>query len=169
MPPYFIARAARDDESDEEYEEGKIKQFLRTALQKYAFITICLCASVPNPLFDLAGLMAGHFGIPFIEFFLATALGKAVIKVQMQVIFTSLLFSGDFLHIFFGKIDKIFPILNNFFTNMLENQKQSLFISNTNKNSSIIGILWNLFIFVMIMFFVASLLNTIVKREYVIK
>ncbi|KAL7612678.1 hypothetical protein Lser_V15G06096 [Lactuca serriola] len=33
-------------------------------------------ASVPNPLFDLAGIMSGQFGIPFWKFFLATLFGK---------------------------------------------------------------------------------------------
>ena len=40
---------------------------------------------VPNPLFDLAGIMCGQFGIPFWEFFLATLIGKAIIKTHIQV------------------------------------------------------------------------------------
>lgn len=40
---------------------------------------------VPNPLFDLAGIMCGQFGIPFWEFFLSTLLGKAIIKTHIQV------------------------------------------------------------------------------------
>ena len=40
---------------------------------------------VPNPLFDLAGIMCGQFGIQFWEFFLATLLGKAIIKTHIQV------------------------------------------------------------------------------------
>jgi uncharacterized membrane protein YdjX (TVP38/TMEM64 family) len=40
---------------------------------------------VPNPLFDLAGIMCGQFGIPFWNFFLATLIGKAVIKAHIQV------------------------------------------------------------------------------------
>ncbi|CDY50267.1 BnaAnng10310D [Brassica napus] len=42
---------------------------------------------VPNPLFDLAGIMCGQFGIPFWEFFLATLIGKAIIKTHIQTIF----------------------------------------------------------------------------------
>lgn len=30
-------------------------------VQKAGFIGILLCASIPNPLFDLAGLTCGHF------------------------------------------------------------------------------------------------------------
>ncbi|CAA3028165.1 sugar transport 8-like [Olea europaea subsp. europaea] len=42
---------------------------------------------VPNPLFDLAGIMCGQFGIPFWEFFLATLIGKAIIKTHIQTVF----------------------------------------------------------------------------------
>jgi hypothetical protein len=44
-------------------------------------LTCFSAAQIPNPLFDLAGLMCGHFGISFWTFFGATALGKAVMKV----------------------------------------------------------------------------------------
>ena len=40
---------------------------------------------MPNPLFDLAGIMCGQFGIPFWEFFLATLIGKAIFKTHIQV------------------------------------------------------------------------------------
>ncbi|KAK1282344.1 hypothetical protein QJS10_CPB22g01315 [Acorus calamus] len=42
---------------------------------------------VPNPLFDLAGIMCGQFGIPFWKFFLATLIGKAIIKTHLQTTF----------------------------------------------------------------------------------
>jgi len=40
---------------------------------------------IPNPLFDLAGITCGHFLIPFGTFFGATLIGKAVIKMHIQV------------------------------------------------------------------------------------
>ena len=40
---------------------------------------------VPNPLFDFAGMLCGQFGVPFWKFFLATLIGKAIIKVSIQV------------------------------------------------------------------------------------
>lgn len=117
LPPYFIARAAaasggalaeelQDVETLEEdlqssskggkggkskkrkaglVERGKV--FLYESVQKYGFIAVLLAASIPNPLFDLAGLTCGHFGIPFATFFGATLLGKAVFKVSIQVLF----------------------------------------------------------------------------------
>ncbi|MQL88146.1 hypothetical protein Taro_020712 [Colocasia esculenta] len=41
---------------------------------------------VPNPLFDLAGIMCGQFGIPFWKFFFATLTGKALIKTHIQLL-----------------------------------------------------------------------------------
>lgn len=40
---------------------------------------------VPNPLFDLAGITCGHCLVPFWTFFGATLIGKAVIKMHIQV------------------------------------------------------------------------------------
>ena len=40
---------------------------------------------IPNPLFDLAGITCGHFLVPFGTFFGATLIGKAVIKMHVQV------------------------------------------------------------------------------------
>jgi len=34
-------------------------------VKRNAFITVLLAASIPNPLFDLAGLTCGHLQIPF--------------------------------------------------------------------------------------------------------
>ncbi len=50
-------------------------------VRRYGFWAILAAASIPNPLFDLAGLTCGHFGIPFWTFFGATLIGKAVFKV----------------------------------------------------------------------------------------
>ena len=44
-----------------------------------------LSLQVPNPLFDLAGITCGHCLVPFWTFFGATLIGKAVIKMHLQV------------------------------------------------------------------------------------
>jgi hypothetical protein len=44
-----------------------------------------LYLQIPNPLFDLAGITCGHFLVPFWTFFGATLIGKAVIKMHIQV------------------------------------------------------------------------------------
>lgn len=44
----------------------------------------CL-SQIPNPLFDLAGIMCGTCLIPFGTFFGATFIGKAIVKASIQV------------------------------------------------------------------------------------
>ncbi|KAK8555206.1 hypothetical protein V6N12_009359 [Hibiscus sabdariffa] len=102
LPPYFISRAASlsgskfnaMEELDAASSENngviatrlnQIKRWLLSHSQHMNFFTILVLASVPNPLFDLAGIMCGQFGIPFWKFFLATLIGKAIIKTHIQV------------------------------------------------------------------------------------
>lgn len=103
LPPYFFARAARQSGEKlkelAEVEEGetvpagerslmeKAKVMMHTAVQKGGFTAILLAASIPNPLFDLAGITCGHFLIPFWTFFGATFIGKAVMKTSLQSLF----------------------------------------------------------------------------------
>ncbi|XP_073155417.1 vacuole membrane protein KMS1-like [Henckelia pumila] len=104
LPPYFISRAAslsgnRVDAMKEldasSTEDGgfisaqlnQIKRWFLSHAQYLNFVTILILASVPNPLFDLAGIMCGQFGIPFWEFFLATMIGKAIVKTHIQTVF----------------------------------------------------------------------------------
>lgn len=54
-------------------------------VQRNVSTLISAIFQVPNPLFDLAGIMCGQFGIPFWEFFFATLVGKAIIKTHIQV------------------------------------------------------------------------------------
>ncbi|KAI4311347.1 hypothetical protein MLD38_036252 [Melastoma candidum] len=65
----------------------QIKFWFLSHAQRLNFITVLLLASVSNPLFDLAGIMCGQFGVPFWEFFLATLVGKAIIKTHIQTVF----------------------------------------------------------------------------------
>jgi hypothetical protein len=62
----------------------RAKVWVFEGVQKYGFWAVLAAASIPNPLFDLAGLTCGHFGIPFATFWGATFIGKAIIKVSLQ-------------------------------------------------------------------------------------
>ncbi|XP_061106468.1 vacuole membrane protein 1-like isoform X4 [Conger conger] len=111
LPPYFMARAARlsgtepDDEDYAEFEEmleqaenaqdipTRAKLAVQKMVQKIGFFGILACASIPNPLFDLAGITCGHFLVPFWTFFGATLIGKAVIKMHIQKLFVIITFS----------------------------------------------------------------------------
>jgi hypothetical protein len=66
-------------------------------VERAGFLGILLCASIPNPLFDLAGITCGHFLVPFWTFFGATLIGKAVIKMHIQKVFVILAFNETLL------------------------------------------------------------------------
>jgi membrane protein YqaA with SNARE-associated domain len=54
---------------------------------------VLLLASIPNPLFDLAGLTCGHLQINFWVFFISTAIGKSLVKINIQIVTIILVFS----------------------------------------------------------------------------
>jgi len=175
LPPYFISRAARAagkaDEWDLEETAGKISSFklaFARAIKKYAFLTVLLCASIPNPLFDLAGLLCGHFGVSFWVFFGATLLGKAIFKVHFQVIFTILLFSEQQLDSFLSLIATHLPSFSTFITSFLESQRKSLHSPQFQQNRPLLMRLWELVILGMVAFFVVTLLNSLVQGQIVL-
>jgi len=119
LPPYFMARAARlsgqQDEDDEEMAEfedllavadknekstdliTRGKLFMHDLVKRVGFFGILAAASIPNPLFDLAGITCGHFLVPFWTFFGATLIGKAIIKTHIQQFFIIFLFSKQYV------------------------------------------------------------------------
>ena len=153
LPPYFMARAARltgrdpDDEEMDEFEwllqqqktQGnsgsqlspfeRCKIAVHNLVQRIGFPGILLCASIPNPLFDLAGITCGHFLVPFWTFFGATLLGKAVIKMHIQKVFVILAFSQshvDWLVAAIGGLPRVGPILQAPFSEYLKKQRAKL-------------------------------------------
>ncbi|KAL8515231.1 hypothetical protein ACS0TY_014082 [Phlomoides rotata] len=114
LPPYFISRAASLSGGTATMEEldassteddglmsarlNQIKRWFLSHSQYLNFFTILVLASVPNPLFDLAGIMCGQFGIPFWKFFMATMIGKAIIKTHIQTVFIISVCNNQLLH-----------------------------------------------------------------------
>jgi uncharacterized membrane protein YdjX (TVP38/TMEM64 family) len=86
-------------------DKGKI--IIYDNMEKYGFWTILACASIPNPLFDLAGITCGHFRIPFKTFFTATFIGKAIIKVHIQMLFVIAIFRKESLAVIVSIIKSI--------------------------------------------------------------
>ncbi|XP_066335936.1 vacuole membrane protein KMS1-like isoform X2 [Miscanthus floridulus] len=116
LPPYFISRAARLSGNKSKAvkeldvatskEDGTVasslnrtKRWLLSHSQHLNFFSILILASVPNPLFDLAGIMCGQFGVPFWEFFFATLIGKAIIKTHIQTLFIVSLCNNQLLYL----------------------------------------------------------------------
>uniref|UniRef100_A0A804NCI4 Vacuole membrane protein KMS1 n=1 Tax=Zea mays TaxID=4577 RepID=A0A804NCI4_MAIZE len=78
---------------------NRTKRWLLSHSQHLNFFSILILASVPNPLFDLAGIMCGQFGVPFWEFLFATLIGKAIIKTHIQTLFIVSLCNNQLLYL----------------------------------------------------------------------
>jgi hypothetical protein len=179
LPPYFIARGARlagkiDDEFDElkhlkqktdKTFAEKIKFWFFSMLNSLGFVGILLAASIPNPLFDLAGITCGHFLVPFSTFFGATFIGKALIKASIQSFFVIFIFSG-----------KSVVFINNFFSafgidasKFLEEQRKTFGKGHSSQESggaALLSFVWNGFIFLMISYFVVSIIESLADKKF---
>jgi membrane protein YqaA with SNARE-associated domain len=185
LPPYFVARAARLTEErlkqrkidllDEE-EEGnglvsRLKQFVVNNLGRLGFFGILLFASVPNPLFDLAGLTAGHLLVPFKTFFFATLIGKAIIKaVFVQSFLLVTVFSKDHLESVISLVERVLPFLKGKLQQIFDDVKKQYHhtaASETTKvvkKSNYLSLVWDVVLAVMISYFIVSLINSTVQE-----
>lgn len=199
LPPYFVARAARlagerikdidESESDSDNDVNgneeskkrkrkkslfdKAKQTVISWLGRIGFIGILLFASIPNPLFDLAGLTCGHMLVPFTTFFLACFIGKAVIKVTLQTVFVITVFDKDLLAKVVAWIDSNIPFASGRAQKMFDNVRKQYHRQpgeaiEKAKGGFSIFVLWDIVLIVMISYFVISIINSSV-RDYVTK
>lgn len=86
LPPYLLAKGASYDYKNVP-SVLTANPALSNMLKRYGFFTILAFASIPNPLFDLAGIISGYVQIPFSTFFSSVLIGKAFIKAQGQTLF----------------------------------------------------------------------------------
>ncbi|XP_062507554.1 vacuole membrane protein 1-like [Corticium candelabrum] len=146
LPPYFMAKAARlsgssieEEEVEEELEAlesaedsgviTRMKRAIHHLVQRVGFFGILLCASIPNPLFDLAGMTCGHFLVPFWTFFGATLIGKAIIKMHIQKMFVIVLFTKKYVEglvDIMGLVPVVGPGLQAPFKEYLQKQRKKL-------------------------------------------
>lgn len=103
LPPYFVSRAAClsgkkledlerlnapvDESGTVSVWMMRLKCWFYSKSRHLNFLTILILASVPNPLFDLAGIMCGQLSVSFWRFFTPTMIGKAIIKTHIQALF----------------------------------------------------------------------------------
>ncbi|XP_006821191.1 vacuole membrane protein 1-like [Saccoglossus kowalevskii] len=190
LPPYFMAKAARlsgidpDDEEYEEFEEflehledaqnqdfiTRAKVTVQNIVQKLGFFGILACASIPNPLFDLAGITCGHFLIPFWTFFGATLIGKAIIKMHIQKMFVITLFSEhhvEYLISLIANIPKIGPSLQAPFKDYLEKQQKKLHHKMgpqvSDSDSNWLSWIFEKVIIIMVTYFLISIVNSMAQ------
>jgi len=193
LPPYFMARAARltgvqdeDDEDLQEFQEllesqekgestsnldlmTRGKLFMHDLVQRVGFFGILAAASIPNPLFDLAGITCGHFLVPFWTFFGATLIGKAVIKMHIQKVFIIFLFSKHHVA-WLLEIIKSIPVIGPLVIEPIEkffNKQQTKLQSGKSDgdNGNIIGNIFEIFIFVMVGYFIITILNSLAQSR----
>ncbi|RKP25842.1 vacuole membrane protein 1 [Syncephalis pseudoplumigaleata] len=189
LPPYFVARAAAlagqtNEEMDEISEllekpaaertlKDKVYLFVYSMMQRLGFLGIFLCASIPNPLFDLAGISCGHFLIPFSTFFGATFLGKAVVKAAIQSVFVVVMFSKDSLAAVLDVLARIAPPVHDIVAKAVAAQTRKLQAGGdaatdgaASQNGGLIPFLWNGFITVMLLYFLLSIVDSLGSARY---
>jgi len=66
--------------------ENKNYKKIEMWMKKSGFLTILILAAIPNPLFDLAGIVSGVTKYPLYKFLIATVLGKTIKFVAIAVL-----------------------------------------------------------------------------------
>lgn len=188
LPPYFMARAARlsgSEPGEEEQEFLDLQEKLKNpetmtfverwkyrvqwAVQKVGFMGILLCASIPNPLFDLAGITCGHFLVPFWTFFGATLIGKAIIKMHIQKLFVIFAFNEGLIEhaiSFIHTIPGVGLKLEAPIRALLATQKEKLHKKGGGIDApggNIISAIFEKFVLVMVVYFVVSILHSLAQ------
>ncbi|TMS14312.1 Vacuole membrane protein 1 [Larimichthys crocea] len=187
LPPYFMARAARlsgadpDDEDYQRFEEmldqdesaqdfaTRAKVAVQKLIHRVGFLGILACASIPNPLFDLAGITCGHFLVPFWTFFGATLIGKAVIKMHIQKLFVIITFSRHIVEqmvSLIGAVPLLGAALQKPFREYLEAQKAKLHHhagEGIPTEESWLSWLFEKVVVIMVCFFVCSIVNSMAQ------
>ena len=194
LPPYFMARAARlsgtqdldaelveleelrklaDARPDQVAFSVRCKIQVERLIEKVGFPGILLMASIPNPLFDLAGITCGYLLVPFWQFFGATAIGKAIVKMHIQKVFVIMSFSEHHAEHFvqlIGKIPYLGPKLQAPFQEFFANEKQKLhrkagsaaFVA----KQSWLSWVFDKLVLAMVLYFVVSIVNSMAQSCY---
>ncbi|XP_046417017.1 vacuole membrane protein 1 isoform X2 [Neodiprion pinetum] len=196
LPPYFMARAARlSRQSDKDHDQGQDQEELRELealealengekcvslgmraklamkhfVQKAGFLGILACASIPNPLFDLAGLTCGHYLIPFWTFFGATLVGKAVVKMHIQQLAVIVAFNEELLDKVIALL-AIIPVIGPKFQEPLKRylieQKQKLHDKSSIEGSTTISWLFDKFVMLMVCYFLVTIIHALARNHH---
>ncbi|CAJ0566956.1 unnamed protein product, partial [Mesorhabditis spiculigera] len=149
----------------------RVKLWIEATVTQVGFPGILLFASIPNPLFDLAGITCGHFLVPFWSFFTATLIGKSIIKMHVQMLFVIVAFSehyADRLLQVVAQIPRIGHKLREPFKEFLTQQRQALH-GNKDHQSPKAGWVQNglqLIVTGAILLFSLSIINCLAQRYY---
>eukprot|EP01060_Flectonema_neradi_P013036 TRINITY_DN1981_c0_g3_i1.p1 TRINITY_DN1981_c0_g3~~TRINITY_DN1981_c0_g3_i1.p1 ORF type:complete len:506 (+),score=59.74 TRINITY_DN1981_c0_g3_i1:658-2175(+) len=98
IPPYFVAYKSAGVQGTKKCALQKemggstapieaMKEWMVDIVKRHGFAAVFLLSAWPNAFFDLCGLCCGAIRMPFLTFFSAVLLGKAVVKVGGQCVF----------------------------------------------------------------------------------
>merc|ERR1712226_1160133 len=141
-------------------------------VKRVGFFGILACASIPNPLFDLAGITCGHFLVPFWTFFGATLIGKAVIKMHIQKLFIIFSFNETLIEAAVSQIHRLPWIggkLEVPLRELLNKQKEKLHRKSettTDQNPGVLGFIFEKLVMAMILYFLLSILNSLAQSYH---
>ncbi|XP_042355703.1 vacuole membrane protein 1-like isoform X2 [Plectropomus leopardus] len=147
----------------------RAKVAVQKLIHRVGFFGILACASIPNPLFDLAGITCGHFLVPFWTFFGATLIGKAVIKMHIQKLFVIITFSRHIVEqmvSLIGSVPLLGAALQKPFREYLEAQKAKLHHhagEGIPTEESWLSWLFEKVVVIMVCFFVCSIVNSMAQ------
>ncbi|KAJ1679840.1 hypothetical protein EV182_001225, partial [Spiromyces aspiralis] len=138
-------------------------------LEKYGFLGIFLFASIPNPLFDLAGITCGHFQVPFWTFFGATLLGKSCVKATIQSIVVVTAFSKETIDTLLAYLKVCSIWLHDLAQNILVRQASLIGDESPGsepQSTSLIGLTWNGMVTMMLIYFGITMLESFASSYY---
>jgi hypothetical protein len=177
LPPYFVAYSASKsgknlrDVTGAEEDEGRLSMVFSWFKNKGdigKFLLILAFASVPNPLFDLAGLISGYLMLTFAQFFIPTLIGKAIIKVSIQVAFIILVFNTETLSMVIGFIESWLPFFQGYMQEAFDNTRKQ-FHRNVGEeviqSKSILARVWDFILLGMVLYFIMSIINSRVQES----
>jgi membrane protein YqaA with SNARE-associated domain len=120
LPPYLVSRAARlggskDSEFEAELAEAREKKDLFSRMkmwtidftERHGFVGVLLLASWPNAAFDMCGMCCGYVLMPFWTFFIATTIGKGMIKVNLQAVVFVVVFGSSAFHVLLHGLEQL--------------------------------------------------------------
>lgn len=184
LPPYLAARLRAQainrktsgDDRDHDVATAGWELWMIKIITRVGFIGILLCAAIPNPLFDAAGVASGIAQVPFSTFFGATFIGKAIIKVLIQSSFVIFLFHDNkldtFIYLIDEKISEIFPSFKTLelyktVSTFLEQQRKSVLrkqVDDRSGHASTARTLFSWLISFITLLFIMSIINALDKQ-----
>jgi vacuole membrane protein 1 len=173
LPPYYVARTVRLNSiknkeqmttMNDQFESGimnNMQRYMETIIKKWNFWGILFFASYPNALFDLCGMVSGHYLVPCSVFLSATIIGKVLIKANLQL---HLLVLATFADRYLGFIPKDYRV------KIAEFADRARIPGSYNAESSSVHFyvsgVWQLVVLVFMGYFVINFIHAMAQLQY---